>query len=314
MNEDTPADFLSQGSDAEMHTVSRSRNSQSRNKRQNSQDAHSLSSEAPTKDEAVDYDVQEDEDLQEISDTNELRNIFELELPQFNSPAARRSASPQEISATTSTRKGTHNQMASIRTRSPAHRRRPPIQLGHARQPLIMASETMMSSSHQSFSGLGFAPAQQSSKPKAKPQWSAGPSTSDTHASPKPRHRKHSIDQALESAGLDLNDVDVNTERDAPTVSNSGWPTEAHFTPKAPGQRSLNLKAQPLALQSVLRTAIRNISKIAASWRPWCQSYQDVPGQTRFHDHHWGPERLSNFQGTHWRDGALERLGSSDSQ
>ncbi|KAL0949270.1 hypothetical protein HGRIS_009348 [Hohenbuehelia grisea] len=90
-----------------------------------------------------------------------------------------------------------------------------------------------------------------------KPQWSAGPSTSDTHASPKPRHRKHSIDQALESAGSDLNDVDVNTERDAPTVSNSGWPTEAHFTPKAPGQRSLNLKAQPLALQSVLRTAIR---------------------------------------------------------
>ncbi|KAL0945165.1 hypothetical protein HGRIS_004316 [Hohenbuehelia grisea] len=73
----------------------------------------------------------------------------------------------------------------------------------------------------------------------------------------RPRHRKHSIDQALESAGSDLNDVDVNTKRDAPTVSNSGWPTEAHFTPKAPGQRSLNLKAQPLALQSVLRTAIR---------------------------------------------------------
>ncbi|KAL0956751.1 hypothetical protein HGRIS_002870 [Hohenbuehelia grisea] len=59
---------------------------------------------------------------------------------------------------------------------------------------------------------------------------------------------------------------------------------------------------------------IAYMGKIAASWRPWCQSYQDVPGQTRFHDHHWGPERLSNFQGTHWRDGALERLGSSDSQ
>ncbi|KAL0949269.1 hypothetical protein HGRIS_009347 [Hohenbuehelia grisea] len=123
MNEDTPADFLSQGSDAEMHTVSRSRNSQSRDKRQHSQDAHSLSSQAPTKDEAVDYDVQEDEDLQEISDTNELRNIFELELPQFNSPAARRSASPQEISRNhINTKRDSQPDDANSDNASPAHR------------------------------------------------------------------------------------------------------------------------------------------------------------------------------------------------
>ncbi|KAL0954128.1 hypothetical protein HGRIS_005270 [Hohenbuehelia grisea] len=270
-----------------MHTALASRNSQSRDKRQNSQDAHSLSSEAPTEDEAVDYDVQEDEDLQEISDTNEVTETSsKLELPQFNSPAARRSASPQEISRNhINTKRDSQPDDASIRQRFPSPSPRPPIQLGHARQPLIMASETMMSSKSSIILGTRIPHLlnNQASPRRAneqrlvvqrlvdshfqliplidesqqKPQWSAGPSTSDTHASPKPRHRKHSIDQALESAGSDLNDVDVNTERDAPTVSNSGWPTEAHFTPKAPGQRSLNLKAQPLALQSVLRTAIR---------------------------------------------------------
>ncbi|KAL0957799.1 hypothetical protein HGRIS_001576 [Hohenbuehelia grisea] len=199
MNEDTPADFLSQGSDAEMHTVSRSRNSQSRDKRQNSQDAHSLSSEAPTEDEAVDYNVQEDEDLQEISDTNELRNIFELELPQFNSPASR--SGPLAL--------------------------RPVIHMHHE------------AASSQTFNRPG----------------------------------------TFESAGSDLNGVDVNTERDAPTVSNSGWPTEAHFTRR---HLPFSLCSAPRSAKSIHMVCLR--MRAEHGWRIQALSHTILRGVGKVSD------------------------------